>query len=401
MDNQLSLRKNVLGLICLVITAGILVAGLWPFSFRPENKVRWLPDQNGLHFYGQSIVFSNLPSVFAVSTRNTELATRNNHLVTTIPSFHPSNIPEKSLSIVLRLQSTTDSLSHLGHIFSFLDDRGAEVFFIAQWRSHLLLGKGVHGKKAYREMGIKDALKKDENPLVTITSGSDGTNIYVNGILMKSSSRFHLFSRNEKPSGRIVLGNSPKGGEYWTGNLLSLATYDRVLTGEDVFRYSRSEGSKEEGLIARYLFDERSGTVAHDSVGGHHLAIPSRFEVLKKTVLVPPWEDFKFNRSYLMDIATNILGFIPFGFFLSVYLRMRKPHSNLQLLFLSVVIACGLSLSIELIQIYLPTRTSQLTDVITNTIGAAIGAVLSSKMQATQKLSNPSNSITQVTQATR
>ena len=350
-----SFRKNVLGLICLVVTAVILLAGLWPFNFRPENKVRWLQDQNGVEFFGQAIIDS------------------------TIPLFQHSNIPINSISVELCLQSSTDSISHIGHIFSILDDHGSEIFFVGQWRSHLLLGKGIHGKKTYREVGIRDALKKGEKRFVTITSGTDGTNIYADGLLLKSSPRFHLFSMKEKPSGRIILGNSPRGGEYWTGNLLSLAIYDRALTGEEVSRHSQSEGPREGGLIARYLFDEHSGTSAHDSVGGYHLVIPSRFEVLKKTILVPPWKDFRLTHSYLMDIVTNILGFIPFGFFLSAYLRMRKPHSNFRRLLLSMIIAGCISLFIELIQVYLPTRNSQLTDVITNTIGAIIGVILFSK----------------------
>jgi len=346
---MLSGRKYLFGALCLAMTAAILVAGLWPFNFRPENKVRWLKDQNGVEFYGQTIIFSQAPAPY---------------------SLHPC-------SVELWLQPTAEDSPHIGHIFSFFDDKKAETFFIGQWKSHLILGKGIHGKKTYREIGVRDVLKKGERRFVTIASGADGTNLYVDGILMKSSPRFHLFSMNEKPSGKILLGNSPRGSEYWRGNLLSLAIYDRALIGEEVSEYSHgSKGSGEEGLVGLYLFDEHSGTLAHDSVGGYHLVIPPRFEVLKKTILVPPWEDFRFNRSYLMDILTNILGFIPFGFFFSAYLWMRKPRSNFRLLTMSIIIAGCMSLTIELIQVYLPTRSSQLMDVITNIFGTAIGVTL-------------------------
>ena len=77
-----------------------------------------------------------------------------------------------------------------------------------------------------------------------------------------------------------------------------------------------------------------------------------------------------------MDVLTNILGFIPFGFSFSTYLRTRKPRSNLRLLLMSVIIAGCISLFIELIQVYLPTRNSQLMDVIMNILGAAIGIVI-------------------------
>jgi hypothetical protein len=350
--SYLSFRKNVLGIICLVVTAAIVIAGLWPFNFWPENKVKWLPNQNGVQFSGQAIIFTQLPA--------------------------PS--PLHTCSVELWLQPTPKESSHMGHIFSVLDEQGSETFFVGQWKSHLLLGKGIHGKKTYREIGIRDALKKGDKRFVTITSGVDGTNIYVDGILMKSSPRFHLFSMNEKPSGKILLGNSPTGGDYWTGNLLSLAIYNRVLTGEEVFkRFHGLKKSGEEGPVSFYLFDEHSGTLAHDSVGDHHLVIPARFEILQKTILIPPWEDFRFNRSYLIDILTNVLGFIPFGFFLSAYLWIKKPRSIFRLLLMSIIIAGCISLSIELIQVYLSTRSSQLTDIIMNIIGTSIGTTLFSK----------------------
>jgi len=365
----LSFRKNVFGLICLAITVGILAAGLWPFNFFPENKVTWLKNQNGVEFYGQSLVYSNIPFF-----QPSDLSTGSTAIV---PAFQHSNIPVNSISIDLCLQSTTEESPHLGHIFSFFDEHGSEIFFIGQWRSYVLLGKGIHGKKNYREMGIRDVLKKGDKRFVTITSGVDGTNIYVDGILMKSTPKFHLFSMNEKPLGRIVLGNSPKGNEYWTGNLLSLAIYDRALTGEEISQHFHdSKKSGEGGPVSLYLFGEHSGTLVHDSVGDHHLVIPSRFAVLKKTILVPPWEDFRFTRSYLMDILTNILGFIPFGFFLPSYLWIRKPTSPIRLLLKPIIIAGCISLTMELIQVYLPTRSSQLMDVITNIAGTALGVIL-------------------------
>lgn len=38
------------GVIGLAISIVIFIAGLWPFSFHPENKVEWLPEKNGLGY---------------------------------------------------------------------------------------------------------------------------------------------------------------------------------------------------------------------------------------------------------------------------------------------------------------------------------------------------------------
>ena len=50
---------RLLGALCLAILLIILVAGLWPFNFLASNQVAWLPDQNGVHFYGQGIIVSS------------------------------------------------------------------------------------------------------------------------------------------------------------------------------------------------------------------------------------------------------------------------------------------------------------------------------------------------------
>jgi VanZ family protein len=194
---------------------------------------------------------------------------------------------------------------------------------------------------------------------------------------VESRPKFHLFFTDEKPFGHIVLGNSPTGGEYWAGNLLSLAIYNRVLTGQEISQhYQGWKRSEQEELVAFYPFDERSGQRGYDHAGRHHLFIPPGFEVLRETVLVPPWKDFQLNQSYFMDILTNILGFIPFGFFFSAYLCLKKPRSIYCLFLISLLFAGFLSLSIELVQVYLPTRSSQLMDVITNVLGTVIGVAL-------------------------
>ena len=57
-------RKTALGIMCLLITAGILIVGLWPLNFDPVNQVERLQDMNGIRFYGQGIVTSSEPGDF-------------------------------------------------------------------------------------------------------------------------------------------------------------------------------------------------------------------------------------------------------------------------------------------------------------------------------------------------
>jgi hypothetical protein len=50
-------NKRILAGVCLSMCVGLLLVGLWPFNFFPENAVRWLTDTNGLKFQGSESSF--------------------------------------------------------------------------------------------------------------------------------------------------------------------------------------------------------------------------------------------------------------------------------------------------------------------------------------------------------
>jgi glycopeptide antibiotics resistance protein len=77
---------------------------------------------------------------------------------------------------------------------------------------------------------------------------------------------------------------------------------------------------------------------------------------------------------YLSDVLLNIAGFVPVGFLLCAYLALTRPRANAILY--SVLAGGVLSFAIEVMQAYIPRRISGVTDIITNTLGAALGAWL-------------------------
>lgn len=78
--------------------------------------------------------------------------------------------------------------------------------------------------------------------------------------------------------------------------------------------------------------------------------------------------------SYVANLAVNVVGFIPVGFFICATLislcRRRRSIG------LSTLTGFLLSLSIEILQAYIPMRKSGTTDLITNTLGTLVGALL-------------------------
>ncbi len=368
-------KISVLGMAGLFITAAIIIAGLWPFDFNPINKVKWLPNRNGIRFYGQGMVLSQQPLNFGTIGPVTGL-----------------------ISIEMWVLPHKESNNTVASIVT-LYDRDREIFMAGQWLSELIIRIPViktDRKKRYRELSIANALTKDVTHLITMVSEKESTAIYINGMLEKIVPDFSLLSIDKDLSGRLILGNSPDGTHVWNGSFFGLAVYNQALRNTEVRDHyqawrqhilSGSPTSFKElyqgptgGLTmpdALYLFNEHGGKLIHDYSGsGHDFMMPPFFQPLRRTILGMPDKGFYFSRSNLNDIAINIVGFMPFGFLVSAWLRLAKKLHLSSAYCITFFLGLCLSLAIELIQVYLPMRDSSLLDIISNTVGTALSILL-------------------------
>jgi glycopeptide antibiotics resistance protein len=94
--------------------------------------------------------------------------------------------------------------------------------------------------------------------------------------------------------------------------------------------------------------------------------------VLDKIFLEPFWKEFNMSRSYWGAAFKNIVGFIPFGFCLFACLSAHKLR---RAALATVILGALVSLTIEVLQGYLPTRDSGTTDIFTNTLGTYLGVI--------------------------
>ena len=81
------------------------------------------------------------------------------------------------------------------------------------------------------------------------------------------------------------------------------------------------------------------------------------------------------------EICSNLAAFIPFGFFLSEFLASAKRFSAGRRLGLATLAGFGLSLCIECLQLLLRVGFFELTDLVMNTLGAFVGALISAGMR--------------------
>jgi VanZ family protein len=235
---------------------------------------------------------------------------------------------------------------------------------------------------------------------LTVTSGPEGTAVYVNGVAAKILPQAAFLA--EYMNGRLLLGDSPGQSDSWPGDILGLAVYSKQLTPSQVlFNYNtwRTGGPAVIPMVkaarGAYLFDEHKGALVRDSSSsGPNLYIPKRYQVMEKLFLEPPWSEFSMSRDYWATVFKNIAGCIPLGVCFCAWfakgLRMDRPGP------LTVVFGCLVSLTIEILQGFLPTRDSGMTDIITNTIGTFAGVIFYTGIARIVALHRKSESIASV-----
>lgn len=80
---------------------------------------------------------------------------------------------------------------------------------------------------------------------------------------------------------------------------------------------------------------------------------------------------------YRVGMLSNILAFIPFGFFLSGFLASTRRIGACHRIGVATLAGFGLSLGIECLQLLLHVGFFEVTDLLMNTLGAFVGAGVS------------------------
>lgn len=356
-SSENAIEAKILVVLCISVLCGILIAGLWPFH-APLNNVKWLTNTNGLRFGRYGTILSS-QALAAPSSKYEEpcsieiwLRPYRSYDTNTILAFYRPGITRQfSLH-----QSDSDLALQLGFPNEHIQARAAGIVY------------------------VDDPFRTKPLLLIAIASGGEGTRIYVNGVLAKNIPSFRLSTQD--CTGQLVLGTSPVVNDNWSGELRGLAIYSQELSPIQVSRHfetwtteGRPELGQNERVRALYVFDERQGATVHDRSGsGIDLHIPERYVILSEKLLEPPWKEFYPAWSYWKNVAINIGGFLPLGFCFCAYLNTSRLISRPVLA--TIILGAATSLTIELPQAFLPTRDSGMTDLITNTLGTGLGALL-------------------------
>lgn len=352
-------HRVILCSLAALVLAATLTAGLWPFRFHPPNEVSWIPRQAGLYFgdYGTAISkgeFTPLPGIDS-----------------------PGGA---SLELWIKPAATEDSAT----LLAFYTPANPHQFRIQQSLDDLFVMRDIPaGRRKWKTsyVSVDRVFRKDKPMHLLISSGADGTRVYLNGPLVRVAPSLHI-----QPSdftGQLVVANSPVANHTWDGLMRGLAFYAREISPQQAamhFRGDASPGwindSEVRDSLAFYPFTEGSGRVIHNvAPGGQpNLVLPDHYLILHQAFLTPFWEEYRGNWSYVEDLVINVVGFMPLGFVTCAILTslLRSPRPVLW----SAVFALAISLFVEVLQGFMPIRASGTTDLITNTLGGFLGAQL-------------------------
>ena len=350
------------------MAVGLLTVGLWPFDFRTPNHASWLKDRAGISFQPDTIVYDPGTADWSARGQPDQPAAFTMELW-----LEPGHVPPTDLFDILTID----------------DGCSPPPIMLFQWKTELLLrvrDRGNH--RGFREVGPAGVLMEQSPRFITITVAPGRTTFYSDGVPLKHYPDFTV--HNSQLNGRLILGNAAAGKHPWRGNLFGLALYSRALAAAEVAQHyahwtnnQTDQLTAEAGLTALYRFGEGNGQWANDlSANRHRLLIPAQYTVLQKRVLELPWGPDPIEWSDLDDVAINILGFVPFGFMACHYRRLTRPDVRGRNIVWAICIGAIISLAIELIQVWLPNRTSSATDLFCNTQGTFLGALLAAKLQS-------------------
>ncbi len=354
--------KHLLVFLNLIMLLFIVFFGLFYKAHSLNNNVAWLENQNGIHFGNYGIAYT--------------------HTAFPAGSYR---YKQKGISFEMVLRPETSNNDRFRVLLTVHGGQDSQQLLMGQWRSALIVmnGDDYDGRLGVPKIGIADALSPHQDTFISITSGVDGTRVYINGRLEGHNPRLVLKVPNNDSDAVVVVGNSPYGRHSWTGSIYGLAIYDEALYNEAAaFHHDQWSASGTFSFCRKiqpkvlYVFNDKSGDRAFDhSRNGHHLSIPSRVEILKKEILVAPWNESRLDRHLMKDMVFNLAGFIPFGFLCTALLVICWNRTSKEALIWVFCICFSISLAIELIQVWIPSRSSQSLDLIMNTAGGLVGAV--------------------------
>jgi VanZ family protein len=277
------------------------------------------------------------------------------------------NMSEKGFSITLTLKPPAKTPQRFMVITSITDGNPDSQFLVGQWKNLIIVMNGNDYSdskgltRIYLDINQFRQQNSASNPVsLTMNFDVSGSYITINGQTRVESPFKAQLSRIRQA--RLTFANSTNRLNGWPGTL----------------KYFALSVSPNQKLIRSYDFDN----TPINFLKANGLTLPYNYNISSIYPLAMPTQYLNQGWSAIVDMAINTLGFIPFGIFLTYYLLVRdfRQIDFSPVIATSIAIGVTLSISIELIQAYIPSRHSSPYDLALNTIGTTIGSIVGLKL---------------------
>jgi len=266
-----------------------------PKDFYFANDIKWITGQPGIRFSRYGIAYTD-----PIKELSKEGGSEANGFSIEI-AFKAISYPKDGFKFILVLHNGKDS----------------NQLLVGQWHSSIIVmnGDDYNHRRRTKRTSLKLAAIPPKKRFITITSGKDGTSIYLDGQSIRSK-RDLILKIPDGGKSRLILGNSVYGKHSWKGDVYGVAFYRYILTDQDVAMHFDNWTKHRNFLLATkykpvvlYLFDEKGGRKVVDHAGGNYdLEIPSRMQILDKNILSLTWGQLNFDSGFIRDIIiTSIL----------------------------------------------------------------------------------------------
>ncbi len=358
--------KNRHWLVLLIVSLFVICFfGLRPKPWMQSNNVRYSPERGALVFNSPSIAYVDDFKMVLKENKDVEF------------KIDLDLVPANILKIGSR------------HILLLHGGNDQKQLVVWSWGDSLIImnGDDYDYTRRWNRLVVNNIFQSGQRVKISVVSGEDGSRLYVDGQLFRSVPwTLNIPSVGEEKL-RLVLGNSVYGKSSWKGQIYSASFYLKRNFVNDFRTMEQSYTETDDFLknnnkfnsFADFSFSKCNAssnnfcTQVLDSSGTVSLVIPEYISLLNRSAVL----SFKYNfrsKGAGRDIILNIMGFIPLGFFLCSLLLHLHEHDRAKVVFYTFFICFLISIFIEILQAWIPGRSSSMFDLVLNSFGAIIGA---------------------------
>lgn len=283
------------------------------------------------------------------------------------------------LDVSLKINSIPSADNRFSVIFSINDIQGNSQLLLGQWQDYLVIMSGDDYSNQDQQPRITVPLKSVHGYVfpqpvnIEIKAYPAATTVTINGVELVKSTLY--VPPLESETYIVSLGNTLNRKQGWVGSLsefdlrLSVCQLEKIT--KNAFRCSASHSAELNNILTATTTEAQNLEKAlHRST----FVMQPPFTVLNTRWLSSKSMQHWFTSGFNKDIVINLLGFIPVT--LAIFFLATTKFRSTAAAVLTISATILLSLFIESVQIFIPSRTSSVVDLSINSFSGVSTTVL-------------------------